>query len=136
MFGLVPILLTWALPLLAAVHGPGFESHPPSQWFSTCQRRTANPLDGCLPHTIYVSQTDNRAHFKTVQSAIASIPHDKSPSYILIAPGNYTEQLNITRPGPLYLLGMSDYPHESTPYADIDYNTTKSNDVQIWWYVS
>lgn len=45
------------------------------------------------------------ANFTTIQGAIDSLPNDDSSQVILILAGNYTEQLNVTRPGPLYLLG-------------------------------
>ncbi|KAJ9155183.1 Pectinesterase [Pleurostoma richardsiae] len=83
--------------------------------------------------TIFVSATHSKAHFAKVQDAIASIPNNTTPYIILIGVGNYTEQLNVTRRGPLYLLGQSDRPWEGEVLADIDVNRTAQNDVQIWW---
>ncbi|GAW23248.1 hypothetical protein ANO14919_128010 [Xylariales sp. No.14919] len=105
----------------------------PAQTYKQCQKRTANPLDGCPSGTIYVSQADKRAGFQTIQSAISSLPNDTTPHVILIAPGIYTEQLNVTRQGPLTLLGASDRPSRGTPYADIAYDSAHENDVQVYW---
>ena len=105
----------------------------PSKTYALCQKKTCNPLEGCPPNTIFVSKTSRRAHFQSIQGAIASLPNNTAPFTILIAPGNYTEQLNVTRPGPLTLLGMSDAPWDSTSYADIDYATSHANEVQVWW---
>ncbi|KAH9888718.1 pectin methylesterase family protein [Xylariomycetidae sp. FL2044] len=103
------------------------------QTYSQCQKKTSNPLEGCPQETLYVSQSDRRAGFQTIQSAIASLPNDTTPYVILISPGIYVEQLNVTRPGPLTLLGASDRPWLQEHYADIDYNTTHENEVQVYW---
>ncbi|KAH8601916.1 pectin methylesterase family protein [Bisporella sp. PMI_857] len=105
----------------------------PSQDYASCQRKTSNPLEGCPPRTIYVSQTDKRAGFQSIQSAIASIPNDTTPYVILIAPGIYTEQLNVTRRAPLTLLGITNRPWLKQAYADINVNSTHQNEVQIYW---
>lgn len=121
------------LPLLAFANGQTDQETSPSQSFAQCQKITSDPLEGCPANTLYVSQTESNADFSSVQDAILSLPESNSTYHILIAPGNYTEQLNVTRKGPLYLLGMSDDPEESVEYSDVDYNTTRSNQVQIWW---
>ncbi|KAI0863544.1 carbohydrate esterase family 8 protein [Xylaria cubensis] len=105
----------------------------PAQTFKQCQKKTANPLDGCPDGTIYVSQTDISAEFHTIQSAISSLPNDTTSHVILIAPGIYTEQLNVTRQGPLTLLGVSDRPSLGESYANITYDSTPENDVQVYW---
>ncbi|KAF2761446.1 pectin lyase-like protein [Pseudovirgaria hyperparasitica] len=70
-----------------------------------CQSRTPDPYQGCPKDTtILVGPT---ARFTTVQSAISSLPHNNASYTILIQPGNYTEQLNVTRAGPLTLLGQT-----------------------------
>ncbi|KAF2464698.1 pectin methylesterase [Lindgomyces ingoldianus] len=79
-----------------------------------CQTPTPEPLTGCPPQTLLI--------FLTIQSAILSLPHDNSSQLILITTGTYTEQLNITRPGPLTLLGQTSSP------------STLSNTVQILWH--
>ena len=58
--------------------------------------------------TILVSKSRSISKFNTIQSAIDSLPHDQSPRSILILAGNYTEQLNITRPGSLTLFGQTE----------------------------
>jgi len=77
-----------------------------------CQALTTNPLDGCPSNTILVSQANSNASFSLIQSAIESIPKDNTSWTILVAPGNYTEQLNITRSGPLTILGQTRNPAE------------------------
>ncbi|ORY60578.1 pectin methylesterase family protein [Pseudomassariella vexata] len=108
-------------------------TNTPVQTFANCQRKTPNPLSGCPPGTLYVSQVDTNATFRTIQSAISSIPNNTTPYTILIAPGTYIEQLNVTRGGPLTLLGASNLPWQNKSYADIDYDTPHENDVQVYW---
>lgn len=114
----------------------------PATTFAECQSKTPNPLQGCPDGTIYVSQNDSRASFTSIQAAILSIPQDDDdylPSYILIGAGTYVEQLNVTRPRALYLLGQSDRPSRHETYAAgapaSYYNQTapRPNDVQVWW---
>ncbi|KAI0395603.1 carbohydrate esterase family 8 protein [Xylariaceae sp. FL0594] len=102
----------------------------PAQTFRECQSRTHNPLQRCPPGTIYVSQTDPRADFHKIQDAVASIGNDSLPHVILIAPGVYVEQLNVTRRTPLTLLGVSDRPKRGELYA---VGPENENDVQIYW---
>lgn len=105
----------------------------PTHGYKQCQSKTSNPLEGCPPRTLYVSQSDARADFETIQSAIASIPNNTVPYTVLIAPGKYTEQLNVTRQGPLTLLGMSDTPWRHDSYAEVHEKNRTENDVQIYW---
>ncbi|EMD69699.1 carbohydrate esterase family 8 protein [Bipolaris sorokiniana ND90Pr] len=85
-----------------------------------CQYPTQKPLDGCPKNTLLVGPGSN---FSTIQSAVLSLPNDKNPYNILILPGNYTEQVNITRPGPVYLLGQTAHPETRT-----------KNTVNILWH--
>ncbi|TVY78440.1 putative pectinesterase, partial [Lachnellula suecica] len=88
-----------------------------------CQSRTRNPLDGCESgKTLYVNAAGNGTAFKTVQSAVASLPNNTDAYTILIAPGNYTEQVNVTRRAPTYLLGQTSNPISQA-----------SNTVRIIW---
>jgi hypothetical protein len=75
-----------------------------------CQYPTQNPLQGCPQGTLLVGPS---AKYTTIQSAILSIPNNTIPYYILILPGNYTEQLNITRSGPLTLLAQTKFPNDN-----------------------
>ncbi|KAF1959931.1 putative pectin methylesterase [Byssothecium circinans] len=84
-----------------------------------CQYPTPNPLTHCPPNTLLVAPSPpnsstttypNTTTYPTIQSAILSLPPDNSTHYILITPGLYREKLNITRPGPLYLLGQTATP--------------------------
>ncbi|KAL9096764.1 MAG: hypothetical protein Q9165_001252 [Trypethelium subeluteriae] len=100
---------------------------------TACQLPSSDPLADCPENTVLVGPTSN-AHFSTIQSAILSIPNNTTPYTILVLPGNYTEQLNITRPGPVYLLGQT-----SSPYSPDGGNNqagdnpgTKNSVVVIW----
>ncbi|KAH6643307.1 pectin methylesterase family protein [Truncatella angustata] len=109
----------------------------PSQTYAECQRKTHNPLSGCPDRTLYVSLNDTSADFQSIQAAIASVPNNTDAYTILIAPGIYTEQLNVTRQGPLTLLGQSDKPARNESYSNVyGSNATDkahANDVQIYW---
>lgn len=87
---------------------------PPTLAYSRgeCQYPTSpDPLQGCPEGTILVGPA---ATCKTIQSAVLSLPNDTSPQTILILSGNYTEQVNVTRPGPLTLLGQTTQPNDNT----------------------
>jgi len=45
--------------------------------------------------------TTNSGEFQTVSAAVASLPSDSSSQAIFIYPGTYTEQVYISRSGPL-----------------------------------
>jgi pectinesterase len=68
----------------------------------------------CPSGTIIVSATDSRADYATIQSAISSLPNDTSSHTILILSGTYKEQLNVTRSGPITLLGQTTSPEDAT----------------------
>jgi len=109
---LASMLLAVAIPAVADISE-----------YSACQAPTPNPRDGCPANTLVVSSIpgDNSANFSTIQGAIDSL--DNTTSYtILIKPGNYTEQLNVTRSGPLTLLGQTRNPTEQA-----------NNTVTIYW---
>ncbi|KAG9658294.1 pectin lyase-like protein, partial [Aureobasidium melanogenum] len=76
-----------------------------------CQYPTQDPLQGCPQGTILVGPN---AKFTSIQSAVLSIPNNTVPYYILVLPGNYTEQVNVTRPGPLTLLAQTKFPNDNT----------------------
>ncbi|KAH8886865.1 pectin lyase-like protein [Thozetella sp. PMI_491] len=122
--------LVGLLPVVASLSPSG-----PARTYAECQRKTCPPTLGCPPGTIYVSAdaNDKRAAFRSIQAAIESLGNTTTPGYILIAPGNYTEQLNVTRSGPLTLLGQSSRPWKGELYADIDVGEVVSNEVQVWW---
>ncbi|KAF5025837.1 hypothetical protein F66182_2059 [Fusarium sp. NRRL 66182] len=105
----------------------------PVDTYKKCQRQTRRPAEGCPKGTLYVAKEDPRADFRSIQDAIDSLGNTTVAGHILIAPGNYTEQLNVTRQGPLHLIGASDLPWKGELYADIDVATPAQNDVQIWW---
>jgi pectin methylesterase-like acyl-CoA thioesterase len=77
----------------------------------TCQAPTKNPLKDCPDETILVGPNEK---FTSIQDAVLSIPHNNVSYTILILPGDYTEQVNVTRPGPLTLLGQTSYPNDAS----------------------
>ncbi|KPM45132.1 hypothetical protein AK830_g1376 [Neonectria ditissima] len=106
----------------------------PARTYAKCQRVSKHhPLDDCPKNTIYVSKESSAADFNTIQDAILSLPNNTDPYTILIAPGDYTEQLNVTRQGPLTLLGVSNRPWKGETYSNINYKTSHSNKVTVWW---
>ncbi|KAG9315035.1 carbohydrate esterase family 8 protein [Chiua virens] len=77
--------------------------------YITCQFQKpygVSALTGCPEDTLYVSQTDPEANYTNVQSAISSLPDSESQVTILVGEGEYFETVNITRTGPLNLLGQ------------------------------
>ena len=84
-----------------------------------CQAPTRDPLEGCPKNTVLVGAHEK---FSSVQAAVLSIPHNAMPYTILILPGVYTEQVNVTRQGPLTLLGQTSHPNDAS-----------RNEVSIVW---
>ncbi|KAM0244122.1 hypothetical protein ACHAP5_006605 [Fusarium lateritium] len=105
----------------------------PVDTYKKCQRQTKRATQGCPKGTLFVAKDDPRADFTSIQDAIDSLGNTTTAGHILIAAGNYVEQLNVTRRGPLHLIGASNAPWVKDLYADIDVNSTAQNDVQIWW---
>ncbi|PYI33740.1 pectin lyase-like protein [Aspergillus indologenus CBS 114.80] len=74
---------------------------------STATRETCQTSLKCPEGTIIVSNSSHpAAQFKSIQAAFASLPNDNSSHTILVLAGTYHEQLNLTRPGPVTLLGQ------------------------------
>ncbi|KAF8189316.1 pectinesterase [Pholiota molesta] len=69
------------------------------------------PPSGAL---IVRAGTTTTGEFKTVSSAIASLPNDSSTRSIFIFPGTYSEQVYITRTGPLTIYG---YTNDTSSYV-------------------
>jgi pectin methylesterase-like acyl-CoA thioesterase len=129
----LPVLVAALLSSVSSAPIVGRRSSVPSgpaRTYELCQLNSPLALLACPEGTIYVSKTSK---YKTIQSAIESLPQDTSSHTILIAPGNYTEQLNVTRPGPLTLLGVSDDPFLGVSYADVDSDTQHKNLVTVYW---
>ncbi|KAG6872242.1 hypothetical protein C0995_011664 [Termitomyces sp. Mi166 len=68
--------------------------------------------------------TSSSGEFSTVAAAVASLPNDDSTQSIFIYPGVYTEQVDITRPGPL--TSFSD--NQVTIEAGVDASSAGSDD--------
>ncbi|KAK8184030.1 carbohydrate esterase family 8 protein [Phyllosticta citribraziliensis] len=96
-----------------------------------CQASTTDPLQGCPLGTLLVgTNATNTSSFTSIQSAILSLPRDNSSATILILPGVYEEQLNITRPGPLNLLGQTESPlNASSNTVSVIWHEATGNDV-------
>ncbi|KIK08014.1 carbohydrate esterase family 8 protein [Laccaria amethystina LaAM-08-1] len=69
--------------------------------------------------------TATSGEFQTISGAVNSLPNDDSSRSIFVYPGNYTEQVSITRPGPLTIFGFT---YDTTTY--------KSNTVIIQFGLS
>ncbi|KAL1980794.1 hypothetical protein VTN96DRAFT_3528 [Rasamsonia emersonii] len=114
------LIYLWALlPFLHLSH-----STPTQFPAGTSRLSCQTSLTSCPNGTIIVSNNKNdpRAHFTSIQSAIDSLPNDNSSQTILILAGNYTEQLNITRSGPVTLLGQTSHPTDAS-----------QNKVTVFW---
>ena len=85
-----------------------------------CQYPTADPLEGCPNGTLLVGSNQT---FKSVQSVILSLPKNDASYTILVLPGEYTEQINVTRHGPVTILGQTLKP-----------NNASANLVNIIWH--
>jgi pectin methylesterase-like acyl-CoA thioesterase len=89
-----------------------------------CQFPTARALDGCPPNTILVGQNGTSAQFHSLQDAIDYLPDDDSTQTILLLPGDYKEQINITRKGPITLLGQTRNPwNQSANLVTLNWNS-------------
>ncbi|KAJ7109072.1 pectin lyase-like protein [Mycena crocata] len=107
-----------------------------SPQFIQCQIQkpaSSSPLTGCPAGTIFVSQdtSDPHANFISVQAAIASLPQTGAAT-ILVAAGSYQETINVTRTGPLTLLGQlpATAVAQAKPFANA--SSPNMNLVQIW----
>lgn len=76
-----------------------------------CQRPTKSPLDGCPKDTLLVGPGQK---FTTIQSAVLSLSNSTDAAHILILPGNYTEQVNVTRSAPVYLFGQTEHTKDQS----------------------
>ena len=77
---------------------------------ASCQSKGALNLTlHCPPGTTLVGQN---GQFKSIQSAIKSISNDGQLHIVLVQPGTYHEQVNISRSSPIYLLGVTDSPDD------------------------
>ncbi|KFY63578.1 hypothetical protein V496_03886 [Pseudogymnoascus sp. VKM F-4515 (FW-2607)] len=76
----------------------------------TCQYPSKNPLDGCPKNSILVGQDNSVAKFTSIQKAISSLPDDDTAFTIVVLPGNYTEQLNVTRKAAITIIGQTRSP--------------------------
>ncbi|ESK82464.1 carbohydrate esterase family 8 protein [Moniliophthora roreri MCA 2997] len=60
------------------------------------------------------ADTSNSGEYSSVQAAVDSLPDDGSEQGIFIYPGTYTEQVDITRSGPLTIYG---YTEDTSSYS-------------------
>ena len=78
---------------------------------AACQAPTHKPLSGCPKGTILVGPNEK---FTSIQAAVLSLGNTTAAGTILVLPGNYTEQVNVTRQHPLTLLGQTSCPNDAT----------------------
>ncbi|KAJ7727392.1 carbohydrate esterase family 8 protein [Mycena metata] len=105
-----------------------------SPQFIQCQIQkpaSTSPLKGCPAGTIFVSATDSRAQFTSVQAAVESLPATGAAT-ILVGQGSYQETVNVSRTAPLTLLGQlpSTAVAQSKPFANA--TSPNLNLVQVW----
>ncbi|EIW81104.1 carbohydrate esterase family 8 protein [Coniophora puteana RWD-64-598 SS2] len=91
---------------------------------------SVSPLEGCPESTIFVSPSDSRANYTSIQQAVLSLP-DTGNATILIGEGEYFEKVNISRTDPLTLLGQL---NPDTAFLTTA-NATSRNLVHIWYNV-
>ncbi|PWY68555.1 pectin lyase-like protein [Aspergillus sclerotioniger CBS 115572] len=78
-----------------------------SSSLTTAAREKCQITLQCPPGTLVVSTTEHPlSNFTSLQAAISSLPNDNSSQTILLLSGSYNEQVNITRSGPITLLGQ------------------------------
>ncbi|KAJ5624316.1 hypothetical protein N7510_000625 [Penicillium lagena] len=100
--------------LVLAIHTIWAHSAAIQQQHSSTSRQQCQASSAHCPYgTIVVSASDKYADFTTIQAAINSLPNDTSTQTILILAGSYKEQLNITRSGPITLLGETTSPSDA-----------------------
>lgn len=108
------LLSVLALAFISVCFGASLEYNR-----AACQFATSDPLDSCPAGTVFVGPSSN---YTTIQAAVLSLPNDTTPQTILVASGNYTEQVNVTRLGPVTLLGQTIAPNDRT-----------QNTVRVYW---
>lgn len=108
------LLSVLALAFISVCFGASLEYNR-----AACQFATSDPLDSCPAGTVFVGPSSN---YTTIQAAVLSLPNDTTPQTILVASGNYTEQVNVTRLGPVTLLVQTIAPNDRT-----------QNTVRVYW---
>ena len=101
-----------------------------SPTYIECQLQKAarvSPLRGCHEGTLFVSATDSRANYTTVQAAVDALPSTGNAT-ILIGEGEYYERVEVYRTDPLTFLGQLNI---DTAYA-LNGNASTRNLVTIW----
>ncbi|PYH35801.1 putative pectin methylesterase [Aspergillus neoniger CBS 115656] len=97
------------LALQAILASSAAITSPSSNHLSTVAREKCQTTLQCPPGTLIVSNTNTHpdiSNFTTLQAAINALPNDNSSQTILLLSGSYNEQVNITRAGPITLLGQ------------------------------
>lgn len=103
----MPLYTTLFASLLSVL--PTITASPLSYNRAACQKPTKDPLHGCPPNTLLVGP--NQTYCK-IQDAVLSLPDNDDAYTILIQPGIYFEQVNVTRHAPLTLLGVTSHPND------------------------
>ncbi|PYI02096.1 pectin lyase-like protein [Aspergillus sclerotiicarbonarius CBS 121057] len=88
------------------VHSAALRQSSSSSLTTAAREKCQTDLQ-CPPGTLIVSNADHPlSSFTSLQAAISSLPNDNSSQIILLLSGSYNEQVNITRAGPITLLGQ------------------------------
>ncbi|PPR04301.1 hypothetical protein CVT24_013374 [Panaeolus cyanescens] len=75
-----------------------------SLWAIVLAASRTSPPSGSI---VVRAGTNTAGEYKTLASAVASLPNDSSSRTIFIYPGTYNEQVYITRSGPLTIYGYT-----------------------------
>jgi pectin methylesterase-like acyl-CoA thioesterase len=93
----------------------GYTAGDYEKFYAACQAPSADPLDGCPPGTLLVDGTGAASSVRSIQVALDSVPSASATAYtILVLPGIYTEQLNVTQNAQITLLGQTVNPSNAS----------------------
>ena len=70
----------------------------------------SHPANGNTPPpgaVLVANDSPVKGAYSSLSAALASLPNDSTPQTIFIYPGNYIEQFNVNRPGPVTIIGFS-----------------------------
>ena len=82
----------------------------------------SHPTSGSTPPpgaVLVASDSPVKGAYSSLSAALASLPNDTTSQTIFIYPGNYIEQFNVNRPGPVTIIGYS----QGNPGQTYEHNT-------------
>lgn len=130
------------LALQAILASSAAITSPSSNHLSTAAREKCQTTLQCPPGTLIVSNTQTQlSNFTTLQAAINALPNDNSSQTILLLSGSYNEQVNITRSGPITLLGqqpdraaLTDPARNTVNLTFAGANSDSTGDIDNVWF--